>query len=650
VFANHADAMKVALASHQAGDLAGAEAIYRQIISEDPCHADAIHMLGVIAGQVGRTDAAIDLISRALAIHSENAEANNNLGSFLQDRGRLEDAIIYCRRATELDPAYADAHYNLGNALAGLGRFDAAITAFRQAISIRAHFPLALNNLGGALLSLARLDDAIAAYRQAIELEPAYADAHNNLGSALAEKGKIDEAITAYEKAIAINPNCAPAHNNLANALVGKGQLEKARGCYRKAIDLARNDSATHSNLIYTLYFCPDVSEAEILAETRQWARQHADRLRPLICPHDNNRNPDRPLRIGYFSPDFRATHCQYLFTDPLFQSHNRDQFEIYCYANVARPDSGTERLRSLAKVWRSTIGLSDEQIAVVVRNDRIDILVDLTMHMSYGRPRLFAQRPAPIQVAWLAYPGTTGLETIDYRLTDPHLDPPGTRDELYSEKSIRLPHTFWCYNPHSDEPVHDLPALREGRITFGCLNNFCKVNDEVLAIWSRVLADTPDSRLILLSPAGDHRRSVIEKLAIDPSRIELVEHQPRDRYLQIYHRIDIALDTIPYNGHTTTLDALWMGVPVVTLVGETIVGRAGLSILSNLNLPELIAHDADEFVQIATSLASNITRVSELRKNLRDRMARSPLMDGDRFARAIEEAYRAMWRQWILH
>ncbi len=343
--------------------------------------------------------------------------------------------------------------------------------------------------------------------------------------------------------------------------------------------------------------------------------------------------------------------HASLFFLDPLLRSHDRSQFEIFCYAQVARPDELTSRFQSICANWRSTVGLTDAQVADQVRRDGIDILVDLKLHTDNNRLPIFARKPAPVQVTWLGYPGSTGMEVIDYRLSDPHLDPPGNDTTVYSEQTIRLPSTFWCYDPLAADPAaHPLPALAAGRITFGCLNNFCKVNDQVLQLWSRVLRAVDGSRLLLLAPEGSAREFVLNALqreGVQPDRIEFVPRVSRPQYLELYHRIDLALDTIPCNGHTTSLDALWMGVPVVTLVGQTIVGRAGASQLMNLGLPELIAATPDEYVQIAAQLASTIPRLRELRLQLPDRMRTSPLMDASRFARDVEAAYREMWTRW---
>jgi len=333
----------------------------------------------------------------------------------------------------------------------------------------------------------------------------------------------------------------------------------------------------------------------------------------------------------------------------PLLACHDRDAFEIFCYAQVARSDALTERFRASAHHWRSTIGLTDKQLAAQIREDGIDILVDLALHTARSRLLVFARKPAPVQVTFAGYPGSTGLSTIDYRLSDPYLDPPDIDESVYSEQTIRLPHSFWCYDPiDGDIPVNSLPAQAHGFLTFGCLNDFRKINDAVLRLWAGVLRAVPSSRLLLLAPEGSHRQHTLDVLSredIVHERIEFVSHQPRWKYLELYHRVDLGLDTLPYNGHTTSLDSFWMGVPVVTLVGQTIVGRAGLSQLTNLQLPELIAQTPEQYVKIATSLADDLPRLSELRSTLRARMEQSPLMDAPRFARDIEAAYRTMWQ-----
>jgi len=579
---NIQQAMNSALAHHQAGRLAEAEALYRKILGKAPGNPGALHMLGVLAAQVGRNDLAVELISKALREAPDNAACYSNLGEACRSLGQLDKAVTNFRRALAIKPDYPEAHNNLGNALKGQGL----------------------------------LDEAIASYQRALALRPDYADAHNNLGNARKDQGLIEDAIASYQRALAVRPDFTGAH----------------------------------SNLLFSLQYSPSHDSRQILQEARRWNERHAVPLKGLILPHSNVRDPERRLRIGYVSPDF-CEHCQSLFTIPLLSHQDHQAFEIYCYAGVPRPDDITERLRGYADVWRSTIGLAEPQVAELIRSDGIDILVDLTMHMAHGRPLIFALKPAPVQVAWLAYPGTTGIDAIDYRLTDPYLDPPGQHDEEYSEKSIRLPDTFWCYDPLATEPaVNPLPATTAGHITFGSLNNFCKVNEGVLALWSQVLGAVPESRLLLLSNQGRHRERVLgvfKENGISPDRIEWLTPVPRRPYLEAYHRIDLCLDTFPYNGHTTSLDSFWMGVPVVTLVGQTVVGRAGLCQAMNLGLPELVARSPDHYVELAVGLATDLPRLAGLRASLRQRLQASPLMDAPRFARHVEAAYRQMWLAW---
>jgi predicted O-linked N-acetylglucosamine transferase (SPINDLY family) len=336
----------------------------------------------------------------------------------------------------------------------------------------------------------------------------------------------------------------------------------------------------------------------------------------------------------------------------PLIENHDHSQFEITCYAQVFKPDAMTDRFRGYADRWRDIVGISDEQVAEQIREDAIDILVDLGLHTTRNRLLVFARKPAPVQVTFAGYPGSTGLAVMDYRLSDPYLDPPGIADEKYSEKTVRLVDSFWCYDPLdcADIEVSALPALETCVVTFGCLNNFAKINDEILAVWAKVLGRVEGSRLVLLAPPPRLQGRILECLrlnGIDPGRIEFLGYRVRREYLQLYRRIDIGLDSFPYNGHTTSLDSLWMGVPVVTLVGERVVSRAGWSQLSNLGMRELAAETAEDFVKIAVELAWDLPRLAKIRLGLRERMERSPLMDAARFARNIEGAYREMWRNW---
>jgi len=542
--------LRLAREHHQAGRVGDAEIIYREILKRRPDLAEVWHLLGMLAGQIGRADAALALIQRSIQLQPDSAGAYSNLGNVFKDMGKLDEAIASYEKAVHLKPDFAQGHVNLGNVLKDVGR----------------------------------LDDAVAAYRQGIRLRP----------------------------------------------------------------DLAE----LPDNLLIALLYHPAYDGGMIHEELKRWNTAHGKPLKRFIEPHGNERDPERRLRIGYVSADFRD-HAVGRNLLPLFRQHDHAQFEIFCYANMLREDAMTGNFRSLIEGSHNIIGLSDSQAANHIRKDRIDILVDLALHTANNRLGIFARKPAPVQATFAGYPGSTGLETIDYRLTDPYLDPPGLNDSFYSEKSIRLADSFWCYDPLAAEPgVNSLPAQTQGFVTFGCLNNFCKVNEEVLRLWAQVLKKIDRSRLMVLCPEGSHRQRLLDFLhreGIASERIDLVAQRPRPKYMELYHRIDLGLDTFPYNGHTTSLESFWMGVPVVTLVGKTVVGRAGLSQLTNLGLTELVAQTPREYVDIAAGLAADLPKLAELRRTLRSRMERSPLMDAGRFARNIEAAYREMWGRWCL-
>jgi protein O-GlcNAc transferase len=638
------------LAWRDHGALDQAVASYRRALQLKPGYAEAHNNLGNALTRQGKLDEATACYRQALQLNPGYAEAHNNLGNALARQGKPEEAAACYQRALQLNPGYAEAHNNLGNVFMGQGKPDEAAACYQRALRLSPDYAEAHNNLGNVFKDQDKLDEAAACYKRALQVNPDYALAHYNLGLLSQESGNLDEAVACYRHALRLDPAYAEAHNNIGNALKDQGALDEAVASFRRAMELKPDDHTAHSNLLYTLIFCPGYDARTILEEHRLWSQRFAEPLSRLIQPHSNDCAPDRRLRIGYVSPDF-CDHAQSFFMTPLLSAHHHENFEIYCYADVARPDEITVRLRSLADVWRSIAGLSDTQVARLVREDGIDILVDLTMHMAGNRLLVFARKPAPVQVSWLAYPGTTGLSTIDYRLTDPYIDPPGLHDQNYSEESIRLPDAFWCYDPLACEPaLSPLPAVENGCITFGCLNNFCKVNDSVLKLWAQVLTAVDESRLLLLTPEGSVRRrtlDVLERQGVNPDKVTFVARQPRPRYLELHHRIDIGLDTFPYNGHTTSLDAFWQGVPVVSLVGDTPVARAGLSLLTNLGLQELVAERPDQFVSIAAALAGDVPRLCELRATLRDRLRASPLSDGQRFARAVEAAYREMWRRW---
>jgi predicted O-linked N-acetylglucosamine transferase (SPINDLY family) len=662
-----------------------AVAAYQRAAALRPDWAQPWGDFGTLLYEMGRVEQAIDAYRRAGELRPDWAAVFTNMGAALVDVGRFDEALNACQRAVALAPELAEAHNNFGNALKEKGRFAEAVTAYRQALKLRPQLPEACNNLGVSLLKQGLTDQAITAFNQAIALRPSYGQAYSNLGSALISQrryfeaidvlnsavridpraagaptnlgvalqhvGRLDEAIVMLRRSIGLDPGVAQSFNNLGNTLILSGQLDLAADAYCGAIALRPNDAEAHSNFVYTQLFHPGFDAAAIADQLKQWNRQHAEPLKPRIQPHRNDRDPNRRLRIGYVSPDF-WDHVVGRNLLPLFHQHDHEQFEITCYANVSARDAVTDEFQQQADRWRPIFGLSDEKAAQQIRDDGIDILIDTSLHLAGNRLLVFAQKPAPVQVTFAGYPGSTGLRTIDYRLSDPYLDPPETDSAVYSEKTFRLPHSFWCYDPLScrEVAVGELPAQNAGFITFGCLNNFCKISQPTLDLWARALAQVPNSRLLLLAHPGSHRQRTIDYLlaqGVEAGRVEFVAPQPRGAYLRQYHRIDIGLDTLPYNGHSTSLDSLWMGVPVVTLVGNTVVGRAGFSQLSNLKLTELAAQKPEEFVQIAANLARDLPRLESLRASLRPQMEQSPLTDAVGFACGIESAYRQMWRAW---
>ena len=646
----------LALQHHQAGRLPEAEALYRQILAAQPWHADALRLLGVIAHQVGQHEMAIGLIRRAVELNPDLAAAHSNLGEAHRAVGQWEAAAAAYRRALQARPDSPDVLNNLSNILRLQGQHDEAVAMCRRAIELRPAYAEAHSNLGLALAEQGDADAAILSCRRALELQPNYPNAYNNLGLALKESGQWDEAVAAFRQALALRPSFWQAHCNLGSVLKDHGQLREALAAYQSALALNPSVAGVCSNLIYLLHFLPEADEPAAAAAHEHWRRHFSEPAKPCIQRHTNRRDPERRLRIGYVSPEFRD-HVTGRYLRPLFDCHDRRQFEIVCYSGVSRSDTATARFREQADLWRNTVGVTDEAFAGMVREDAVDILVDLTQHLTGNRLTVFDRKPAPVRVSFAGYPESTGLEAIEYRISDRYLEN-GEAQEAgggpipgRGRERVFLIDSFWCYDPCGmDVAVNALPAKQGGRVTFGNLNAFGKVNESALGLWARVLARVKEARLILLSDAGSHRQRTLvflDREGVAPNRVEFITPRARREYLELYHQIDIILDTFPYNGHTTSLDALWMGVPVISLAGQTPVSRAGWSQLSNLGLAELAAFSADAFVEVATQLARDLPRIAELRRTLRTRMEASVLMDAPRFARGIEAAYRAMWRQW---
>jgi protein O-GlcNAc transferase len=783
------EALEIARGHHQAGRLDAAEEIYKRILGVQPKHAEAFHLLGLVASQrgsyqvavehiaraikldpsepvfhvnlaeayrgLGRADKAQSCYRKALALAPNLAAAHNNLGTLLQAQGNLDEAMELYRTAIALESRYADAHNNLGIALQAQGQWDAAIDAFRRALAIEPRYAAAHNNLGVAFHALGRLDEAVAElsaavgldeeyaearyalarvlqdkglaaqaeanyraaigrrptlvdahnalgtlyqaqgncqaaeacfrealrlqpdfagahynlgtifqqqqqqldraaaqYRRAVELEPRFADAHYNLGVVFTGMGKLDEAIAAYEQAVVLRPDFALAHNNLANAYLVEGRGSEAMASYRRAMASSGAGPIEHGNMLYAMNFLPQFDVPTIFAEHLAWARRYAEPLTARAQPHRRADVTTRRLRIGYVSPHF-CRHAVTFFIEPVLAAHDRGSFEVYAYSDLRiAPDDVTKRIQASCEHWREVATQTDEELCERVRADRIDILVDLTGHVGGNRLLMFARKSAPVQVAYLGYQNTTGMSAMDYRLTDERADPPGRSDDFYTEKLVRLPRSFFCYRPPDEAPpVGPLPALASGRVTFGSFNNFAKVGPRVIDAWFEILDGVPNSRLLVLACRGSsvegRLRTLARERGIDPARIELFDQRPIADYLRLVAEADIALDSFPFNGHTTTCDSIWMGVPVVMLEGQSYASRFGGSVLANVGLEDQIVPSADRYVRRVIELAGDLAGLARLRDSLRSRMAASPLLDFAGFTRNLEQAYRTMWQTW---
>ena len=548
------------------------------------------------------------------------------------------------------EPNCAEAHHQLGNLLKSQGRYLAAVASLQEAARLAPNEAAIHLNLGVACLELPALDEAIACFQRALRLEPGRPEAHNILGHALLAAGRCTEAIAALDSALRLRPGYAAAHDNLGRAYKAQGRTAEAIIQHRAALAI-KPDPNTHSNLLYSLNLLEGLSPAAVYLEHRQWAERHAGAASARAAFPEWDFSPGRRLRIGFVSPDFVHHAVSYFFA-PVLAHLDRGQFETFCYSNALVPDEVTERFRGQAEHWRDIARLGDAAAAELIRGDRIDVLFDLAGHTARHRLLVFAARPAPVQVTWLGYPNTTGLAEVDYRLTDAVCDPAARSEAWHSETLVRLPGGFSCYSPPADAPpVGPLPAAAAGHLTFGSCNNFAKVTPAMIGWWAAVLGDHPGSRLLLKSrgladaATAQRVREGFARAGVTGDRLSL-DGQDRSvhDHLRLYHRIDVALDTFPYNGTTTTCEALWMGVPVVTRAGETHAARVSASFLTQVGCPEWIAESAEGYRAICRRLGADLPRLAAIRAGLRERFRRSPLADGPGFVRRLETAVRSLW------
>ncbi|NQU59093.1 MAG: tetratricopeptide repeat protein [Rhodospirillales bacterium] len=607
------ESLALATQHHTAGRLSEAETLYQQILRANPNQPDAIHLLGVLAYQGGQYDSAVELISKALAIK----------------------------------PDYPEASYNLGNTLKKLHRPDVAIASYHKALAINPDYFEAHNNLGLALKDLNKLDEAVASYHKALAIKPNFAEAHNNLGFALNALNKLDEAVESYRQALAINPNLAEAHYNLGNNLLASGKLIDAAASFRKALTNRPEYHEAHSNLIFLQDFIPDIDQKAQQNERRLWNSTFILPLADKIQAHSNNRDPARPLRIGYVSADFRD-HSACLGFAPLIMEHKRQDFEVICYDATISGDHVSASLRTAATHWRDIRDSDDDQLAAMIRVDAIDILVDLSGHTRGNRLGVFARKPAPLQVTGIGHLAP-GASTIDYRLTTPQMTPPN-EETIYPEKPLYL-ETYFGFTPAPDAPpVGPPPCLKNGFITFGFLGRFIKISDDVLALWARILQDTAGARLLLKFSQLDDpaaRQKIVETfsgLGIGVDRLVLMGRTEQGEHLEAHNLVDIVLDSFPHGGGITTMDSLWMGVPVIGLLDTTKAGgRIIDGICHPVGLEDWVAGSREEYRAIALKQAGQAGELGQIRQELRRRVADVY----GRFPGAVEKAYRLIWQRW---
>lgn len=656
-----AAAIEPALQSFEQGRTDVAEQVCRHILAGEPRNAPALHLLGLIAERRGDPAQAAVLIGSAIAADPAVGLYHFNLGNVLRALGRPAEARARYAQAVALGPDRCDAWVNLAQLHVDRGAPEEAIPAFRQALRLQSTNGAARLGLAAALIAAAqRGADGAAANAEALSLletewpnSPDPRTARFVLAMALYGCARWTEALPHLEALVAAKPNVAEVHNQLANAYNQLGRAADAVREYRETHRLAPDFHHALTSVLGTLNAVPGITPEAVFEAHREWAAAVAAPLYPVAVRFGNSREPARRLRIGYVSPDLRRHPVGAMFA-PVLERHDAARVETFCYYNYPRGDVMTDRMRRCAHHWRDIAGLDDATVADRIRADGIDILVDLVGHTKYTRLPVFARRPAPVQVSWLGYFNTTGLATMDYFVTDPVSSPPG-QERYFVEKLVRLPATRFCYEPPEYMPeVGALPVRRHGYVTFGCLNNIAKLNDPVLALWARVLTAVPDSRLLLQASAlsdplfqRDFRANAARH-GISAERLELRRFAPIDQAAHTYHDIDIALDPFPFCGGMTSLDALWMGVPVVTLPQTMIAGRQTASMLANLGLPELIASHEASYLARAVDFAHDTERLATLRAGLRERFRRSPLADYERFTRDLEHAFGEMWRTWL--
>ena len=650
---NPAALLEQGLAAHRAGDLQKAATVYGQILERWPGHPDASYLLGLIIQKTGDHTRAITLFTQATNSNAKLGRAHLQRGFSLNALGKTEDAAQAFKAAASAEPNLAEAHHQLGNTLRALNRLPEALVNLREATRLSPADAVIWLSRGVACMHDRQFDEAVQSFQQAVKLKPALPEAREILAQAFIAQQRTEDARQQLDEALRLRPNYAEAYHDLGRLCTEEGLIAEAIGHYRAAVAI-KPAPESQTNLIFLLNYLPGTKPDAHFEEHRRWSEWFEQPLRNRWRTHANDRNPNRRLRIGYVSPDLRD-HPVTSFIEPVLKHHRHENVEVFCYANVGKPDAITQRLRQHTSQWRDIYGWTPEKVAELIQQDGIDILIDLAGHTTDNSLLVFAHRPAPVQVTWIGYPNTTGLDAMDYRLTDTISDPPGQTEQWHSEQLVRLPQTFSCYCAPIESPdVGPLPALANGCITFGSFNNFRKLSEPAVELWARVLREIPASRLLIKSQGLGNPKTVARlqdgfvRVGVDAARIEIHgAGLSKEQHMGLYNRVDICLDPFPYNGTTTTCDALWMGLPVVTLTGRTHVARVGASLVTHLGFPEWAVESPDAYVTKCRELAGDLPALASIRLRLREQMRQSPLCDAPKFINHLETAYRDMWKQW---
>ena len=643
-----------AVDAHKSGRFLEAKNKYLEILAIDNRHCTSYNNLGLILQMEGHIDDAEKMFTNAVILNNGYVDAFNNLGNLHNSLGNVEKAVYYYSMALQANPNSSSVYVNLGNALQSKGRFDEAGAHYQKALSIDCHLTEAHVSMGNLLSRLKRYDDAVRFYQNALSLDPDYPNAYNNLGYAYRIQSRVVRAAKTFERGLRIDIDHFDTYVNYGGTHKDLGRVDVAIRCYERALSLNPNSINAMSNLLFAHNYTDGLTVEAISKRHFDVGRRISEIHPDKRLPYQNLRDQGRKLKIGYVSPDLRQ-HAVAFFFEPLMRHHDRSRFEIYCYAEVFVEDHVSKALQGLSNQWLNTVGMNDDELEARIRADGIDILVDLAGHTAHSRIGIFARRPAPVQVTWLGYPNTTGIKNIDYRLVDAITDPPGRADTLAAETLLRLPGVFLCYQPPPDAPDPvALPCETSGTITFGTFSTLAKLSPSTLDAWAAILKRVPNSRLLLKSrlfieeESRELYRSRLVERGVAAERLTFMDPIPDTAgHLGSYNLIDITLDPFPYNGTTTTCEALWMGVPMIVLAGTCHAGRVGMSLLNSVGLNDLVAETPDQYVEIAGRLATDLPRLKALRTGLRDRMKVSRLCDAPQFTQSMERTYREIWQAW---